>query len=301
MCSELSSQPKVGIVILNWNGWDDTNRCLNQLSNLEYPHEVYVIDNGSVDGSGERIKEEYECANVTLLDENRGFAGGCNVGINQALKEGINYILLINNDVRINEDLLPYLVETMKSKEKVAAVSCPLYNQNGEVSFAGGKLRPLLTRADEHEKILSEYPYETEFITGALIMMNSEFLDRFGYLDESYFFGREDMQFSYDAVCNGWSLMIDPRTRAMHKEGSSAGTSTPFRWYHTTRNRLQFAQQLSTPQQIFFMIFFTTTRLIRIVQWLFSGQTETVAATIMGIVDWTLDKPFKKPEWFNAE
>src|SRR5579863_5596371 len=76
------SAPKVCIIVLNWNGWQDTINCLASLQKLNYAnHEILTIDNGSTNDSVRRINERFPKISVTRLERNLGFSGGCNVGI----------------------------------------------------------------------------------------------------------------------------------------------------------------------------------------------------------------------------
>src|SRR5882672_11116161 len=92
--------PKVGIVILNWNNYRDTARCLGSLRSVTYSNYlIYVVDNGSTDGSALKLIAEYENDYIRFIlnYENLGFASGCNKGIAQALADGCEYLLLLNN------------------------------------------------------------------------------------------------------------------------------------------------------------------------------------------------------------
>jgi len=112
---EPKDQPKVVIIVLNWNGWRDTIECLESLQRLTYPnYQVIVVDNGSTDDSVGRIRRAYP--NVVLIetDENLGYAGGNNVGINYALKHGTEYVLILNNEVKIEPNVLTVMIEVAK-------------------------------------------------------------------------------------------------------------------------------------------------------------------------------------------
>src|SRR5216684_3242121 len=96
----------VGIVVLNWNNYTDTARCLESLKNLAYPnYRTYLVDNGSTDHSMERLMLDYNGSSLKFIlnGENLGFAAGCNRGIAMALQEGCHYILLLNNDCVVSD------------------------------------------------------------------------------------------------------------------------------------------------------------------------------------------------------
>jgi hypothetical protein len=293
--------PEIAIVILNWNNYEDTADCLNSIKGSSYPNvRTIVVDNGSTDKSPDKLQDNFEGCDFILNEENLGFAAGCNVGIQKAKEVNSEYILLLNNDIIIEQNALRRLVSTAESRRRVAAVSGLIYNSEDSIWFAGGKLQPSLSSHKIYKRAILEDTYSTEFITGALMLLNADFLDQYGGLDESYFFGREDAQLSYDATQMGWNLYINPDVTAIHDAGSSAGSQTPFRWYHTTRNRIIFVRQLSLAKSIIFYAFFILSRIVRFGQWTVSRDFQKIRAVMLGIMDEFLEKEFKKPEYFDS-
>ena len=99
--------PKVSLIILNWNGKEDTIACLESLQKLSYPHvDIILVDNGSTDATVPLIQERFPYVHCIPLPDNLGFAGGNNPGIQYALKKGADYILLLNNDTLVAPDLI---------------------------------------------------------------------------------------------------------------------------------------------------------------------------------------------------
>src|SRR5712692_7725778 len=90
-------EPLVYVLLLNWNNWKDTNECLASLRNLDYDGwKVIVLDNGSTDGSVQRIREKHPEVEIMELGENLGFAKGNNAGIRAALERGAEYVWVLN-------------------------------------------------------------------------------------------------------------------------------------------------------------------------------------------------------------
>lgn len=99
--NNVNSSHKVGIIVLNWNNYSDTIRCVRTVLKQQYSNfRVYVADNGSTDGSFESLKEDINDVRVTWIENgaNLGFAAGCNQGIARALSDECEYVLLFNND-----------------------------------------------------------------------------------------------------------------------------------------------------------------------------------------------------------
>lgn len=169
-------EPKVTIIILNWNGWEDTIECLESLRQINYVnYSLILVDNKSEDKSIEKIKEyanglidilEYtkeESEKVEELDfhlslfsnskmifisnnDNYGFAEGNNIGIRFATRIfEPDYILLLNNDTVVDKDFLFHMIKTGEDHEEVGIIGPKIYyydykGSKDVINFAGGKL-----------------------------------------------------------------------------------------------------------------------------------------------------------------
>src|SRR3712207_3089549 len=103
--------PKVAVVVLSWNGRDDTLACVESLLAQSWPRvETIVVDNGSTDGSADAVAERFPDVPLIRSDTNLGFAEGNNVGLRAALERGADYALLLNNDTIADERLVESLV-----------------------------------------------------------------------------------------------------------------------------------------------------------------------------------------------
>ena len=100
------------IILVNWNGYDLTQACLESLKELQYSNfQTVLVDNGSIDGSGEKLKTEFPAITLLTSPENNGFTGGNNLGIQWALDHSYDQILLLNNDTLVEPDFLNPLVK----------------------------------------------------------------------------------------------------------------------------------------------------------------------------------------------
>src|SRR5512136_2486548 len=99
--------PSVAVIVLNWNGTDDTLECLSSLALLDYPHcEIIVVDNGSQPSPRQVITREFPLVTYIETGTNLGYAGGNNVGIRHALAVGHAYVFVLNNDTIVERDVL---------------------------------------------------------------------------------------------------------------------------------------------------------------------------------------------------
>src|SRR5262245_37545143 len=120
----MMKSPSVHIVILNWNGLDDTLECLESIRRLTYDNvTTIIVDNGSADDQAGDIEKAFPDAVVLPQSENLGFCGGCNVGIQYALENGSDYVMLLNNDTIVSEDLVAKLLDGFQVHADAAAVS----------------------------------------------------------------------------------------------------------------------------------------------------------------------------------
>jgi glycosyltransferase involved in cell wall biosynthesis len=118
----------VAIIVLHWNKRDVTLRCLDSLAAAELGGAtVWVVDNGSRDGSLEAIQTQRPDVRLVGLPENRGYAGGNNAGTRAALDAGAGAVLLLNNDTEVAHDFLDPLIEVLKAtraRRRCRAPSC---------------------------------------------------------------------------------------------------------------------------------------------------------------------------------
>jgi GT2 family glycosyltransferase len=119
--------PKVGVVVLNWNGKEDTLACLESLASVTYPaFEIYVVDNGYSDGSVPVVRSRFPNSTVIENGRNLGFAGGNNVGIRYALERGADYVLILNNDTLVAPDLLDRMMGAALRESDVGVVGAKI-------------------------------------------------------------------------------------------------------------------------------------------------------------------------------
>src|SRR5438552_7485199 len=124
----LDRYPRIGIVLVNYNSYDDTVLCLRSLASITYPNaEIIVVDNASRDESGPRLAKDFPGVTHILSAKNTGFTGGNNLGIDHALANDCEHVLLLNNDTIVTPNFLEPLVAQLESNARVAAVSGKIY------------------------------------------------------------------------------------------------------------------------------------------------------------------------------
>lgn len=246
--------PSLGIVIVNWNSYQVTKDCLTSLRKCEYSNfEIILVDNGSEDGSGDELKNEFR--EVTLLknNENKGFTGGNNRGIEYALKVQKDLIMLLNNDTIVTPDFAELLVNELISRPEVGAIQPKiLFNQERDVIWNAGtkynKAFSLTKTVGTGEIDQGQYDKakEVPWITGCCFLVRSSLVRTIGGLDDVFFIYYEDTDWSFRIRNAGHKLLYYPTAKIYHEVGKSnenretfgEGNQSPFTHFITVRNHI---------------------------------------------------------------
>ncbi|MCH7835931.1 MAG: glycosyltransferase family 2 protein, partial [Chloroflexi bacterium] len=181
--------PYVAIVILNWNGLADTTECLESLRGIAYPsYRTIVVDNGS-SGDDVRVLRERFGDSIRLIasPDNLGFAGGANLAIREALADGADYVLLLNNDVTVDRQFLDELVRAAEERPDAAALCPKIYfrEQPTVICSTGGRVNPWAGAArqvgrGEEDRGQYEQVEVRDYADGAAMLMRRTALERVG-------------------------------------------------------------------------------------------------------------------------
>jgi hypothetical protein len=240
-------KPKVSIIILNWNGFDDTKECLESLKKVDYPnYEIMVIDNGSRDGSADKIRKEFPYVKLILNSENLGFAEGNNVGIREALKSDPNYVLLLNNDVIVDRKFLTELVKGAEYDPKIGMASPKIYyyDKPNIIWFAGAQFDRYSgtsphTGRQKEDRGQYDGTRKCDRLSGACMLIKRAVIEKIGYLNEDYFRAAEDTEYSIRARKSGYEILFIPSSIIWHKVSSATGgEDSAQNIYYSNRNTM---------------------------------------------------------------
>jgi hypothetical protein len=233
--------PLITAVVLNWNGYKDTVNCVQSLKQVAYSNlEIIIVDNGSTDGSAEKLERIFPDLMLIKLSQNGGYAAGNNAGIRFALERGAEYVLVLNNDVIVEKDCLFPMVELAGNDTAIGVVTCRAFLQSDHQRIygtAGGFSRwrcigaPLPPRLRGRE-------CEVNFISGCILLVKRKVFETVGLFDEKLFMYFEDVEFSR-RVGKQFKLAYTPKGLAYHKSGGGDRwrNYTETYLYYTTRNR----------------------------------------------------------------
>ena len=237
----------VATVVVNWNRREDTLECLSSLRNMiQSPAgnaDVILVDNGSTDSTTETVKAQFPGVDVVSLPENRGFAGGCNVGLRRALEGGADYILLVNNDAVVAPDMLERLIEVGEMRRDAGLLGPVVYrfDEPDRVWSAGYRERPVTLSAQPPAGQPDDgAPYEVDRLYGAGLLIRRSVLEEVGLFDERFFMYYEDADLCRRVQKAGYRLLVVPAARMWHKVSASTGEGSPSQQYHLARGSVLF-------------------------------------------------------------
>jgi len=253
-----NQNPRVAIVVINWNGGDDTLACLDSLAGVHYPERcVLVVDNASQDGSPERIRACHP--EVTLLENqiNLGFTGGNNLGMKAALQKGADYVLLLNHDTLVSPDFLEKMVSVGEADPSIGVLGPTIYYhaRPGVIWSAGGAIdwkRGATRMLGMDEVDRGQYgvePRAVDFVTGCAMLVKREALEAAGLLDESFFAYYEEVEWCVRIRRAGYGVIHVPGAKIWHKISPEAREASATVHYYMTRNRLLFLKKVGAGRQ----------------------------------------------------
>jgi GT2 family glycosyltransferase len=240
------SNPLLSVIVLNWNGKRFLDECLSSLRAQTYKDfEVILVDNGSNDGSVEFIKDKYgELVTLIENERNLGFATGNNQGIRAAKGD---YILLLNNDTRVDPRWMEELVKVAEKDRTIGMCASKIlcYDDPRVIDNVGHLLyRDGLNRGRGRlEKDVGQYEEieEVLFPSGCAALYRREMLEEIGLFDDDFFAYGDDTDLGLRGRWAGWRCLYVPQAVVYHKYSGSTGSYSPFKAFYVERNRLWIA------------------------------------------------------------
>jgi|GEM_PF-713644 len=262
---------RLAIILINWEHSRETIRVISQIHSWNRLEPlIIVVDNGSSREERDLLQKEAQGAILVLNSLNRGFAGGNNDGINRALTEKCDYILLLNVDAEITEESVETLLSVLENNPDLGAIG-PILREGGNL-FAGG--RDISRYA--HTRILYENRGSNtpliivDYVPGTVFLVRGEVFKNVGLLSEDYFFSGEIADFCYRCRVGGRRCGVYTGCNALHhiEKGIRRDTIHP---YYSLRNRFLYIRKNCKNSGI-----------LLLVRWLASGMLHTTVAYCLG-------------------
>ncbi len=263
MAPEFTPQPvlpaspdECAAVIVNYRSADLTIGCVNSLARTAPELNIFVVENGSEDDSREVLTCGLDDAELIVSEKNLGFGGGCNLGIERALANPrVRYVLLVNPDAEAEPEMVAHLLETAARHPEAGIVGGRVLSMDGEsVHYENGRFT-WWSLASGHApapegKDGKAVEFDTEFITGALMLIDASLLRDGLAFDENYFLYVEDLDLCRQVRARGRTLRVTTKARLRHMDGGTQrgdgailGNMRPLQLQCMTRGKVYFARK----------------------------------------------------------
>lgn len=248
----------LNIIILNWNGWHDTEKCISSIISKtnKINYNICLVDNGSLmaeqNSIDEYINKNFECILSGTKDdfltysikiekefikkdsskkiifikneENLGFAKGNNVALSILRLNNLNNVVLLNNDTELLNDALSIMFSHLDDSVGAIIPQIRYFEPNNIIWNCGGMInyfgiRKYIHAFDKIEELGKVVKIQNvDFGTGCALMFN---IDRVGLLSEKYFFGEEDFEFAFRLKRKKLAIICLYDAIIYHKVGAS--------------------------------------------------------------------------------
>ncbi|HEX8965868.1 MAG TPA: glycosyltransferase family 2 protein [Patescibacteria group bacterium] len=240
--------PKVSLLLLNWNGFSYTKRCIKSLLNTNYPnYEIIVLDNGSRENEAGKISQIFE-GKVKIIQNktNAGYAAGMNIAFKHSSGD---FIMVLNNDMEFNPNWLTPLVHTLTKNKDVALCQPKVKDMKNKKYFeyaaaAGGFIDifgypfargRIFSNVEKDEK---QYDSIIPVAWAGVFLARRKVIEKIGFFDEMYFTYAEDVDFCWRVYGSGYKIVFVPDSVVYHYGGGVIGKSPNKKMFYIHRNHL---------------------------------------------------------------
>jgi GT2 family glycosyltransferase len=235
---------ELSVVIVNYNVKAYLEQCLRTVEKAVegVAGEVFVVDNQSTDGSVEMVREKFPWVRLIANQDNVGFSRANNQAIREAQGD---YVLLLNPDTVVGEDVFRKVVDFMDAHPKAGGLGVKMIDGTGHFLPESKRGLPTpqvaffkiigLTRLFPKSSLFGRYHLghlpenkaaRIEILSGACMFLRKRTLDEVGLLDESFFMYGEDIDLSYRITLGGYENWYFPDARIIHYKGESTKKSS---------------------------------------------------------------------------
>ena len=245
------NRPMIGALIVTWNRRQDVLECIESVKQSSYPRlAVYVVDNASPDESYEAIAARHPDVNLTRSEDNLGFAGGNNLGLSRVLEDGVDAVLLLNDDLVVGKEAVERLVERSEDPEVGAlAPKVFVHSDPGRIWAAGGMIDSRGGAVQRHCGELdlgqADEPAEIDYAVGCAMLVKTEVVRQVGPMDPRYYMYYEESDWCRRMRLAGYRIFYVPESHVWHKV-SMNGHIRNHAPYYFARNRLLYLREGGT-------------------------------------------------------
>lgn len=234
---------EIGIIVLNYNSYNDTINCVSSIFNFSNEKKlstIYIVDNASTDESGSMLVKKYDNhsnISVILNSKNIGYACGNNVGIQAALNDGCEYIFIVNSDILFRNNAHEKLANFMNSYPSAGVVAPKVLTKEGNIQSGAikkprtftnkmisstilRKIFPGTAKKIGQSSYMNKYNYDLPFkcfeVSGCAWMIRRSTFKKIGLLDENTFLYCEEVIYSDLLRKNNIEVWVSPKAEVIH-------------------------------------------------------------------------------------
>lgn len=259
------------IIILNWNGWEDTLNCIKSIGQLKTDEFLFIVDNGSTDNSFINLEKSFQTnysdQHVVIYNKetlvtnfskdkkyyliqnnvNSGFGAGNNIVLEKltGMDADFKYCWLLNNDLKIKKDALKELKQTISSNEEIACAGSLILNlpDDGKIQCCGAKYYKFIgiSKLVYKNKDYTSTEFKDvkfDYINGASLMLNIPAIEEVGFFDERFFLYSEEFDLQLRLKNKGYKLIINPKSIVYHKLAGGTNKNKYLFYYHYNMSSL---------------------------------------------------------------
>ena len=228
------SSPKVSIIIINYNGKELLEKCLESLYKVDYDNfEIILVDNNSTDGTMEFVTKNYPSIIIIKLDSNKGFAEPNNIGSKIAKGE---YLLFLNNDTVVTPDFISKMIKVVENDKKIGICQSLLLKPDGSIDSSGDFIDKL--GIVYNSKTKTKEIREISSARGASMLIRKKIFDELGGFDEKFFFSFEDVDLGWRTWILGYNVVLVPNSIVYHSIGKTSSKLKSEVAFHGLKNQL---------------------------------------------------------------
>jgi GT2 family glycosyltransferase len=246
---------RLAIILVNWNGSEDTLNCIESIhSSIYKDYFIVVVDNGSSANQILKLKESKSDFVLIETGDNLGYTGGNNKGIEYAMACNVDYVFLLNNDTYIASDTLHTIMQSVDSDKKIGVLSPKIFfhparnllwsaGTDFNKLFLIGKLSGYKTEDNGQ----FNQGRDLDYVTGCAMLIQSQVIRDVGMLCDDYFAVCEDLDYCFRVRDKGYRVVYEPLATVWHIESaSSGGVDSPQYVYYQTRNHFLFHNRFAS-------------------------------------------------------
>ncbi|MBA7603140.1 hypothetical protein ES703_10244 [subsurface metagenome] len=267
-------KPLVYIIILNWNGWQDSAECVESVLKITYSnYRVLIVDNGSTNDSVKILAKKFPNIEILETGKNLGYAGGNNRGIEKAIANEAEYVFILNNDTKVDKNFLQPLVQAMEGDKQIGITGGTVYyydnpdvihNMGGYTSLYTGNSQTFGLNALDRGQFNNAK--EVPQCCGGAMLIRASLIREIGGFNEKFFIYYDEPDICFRTKKAGYKVTFAPGSKIYHKIGRDSSRESGLSNFYGLRNRIWIERMYANKFQYFifnlYLLFYLLPRIL---------------------------------------